>query len=1029
MLLGSRSIRCAALLAALAGSPVAWTQSVKLNLPLPLSPSRNGGDVTAFVLSPDEERVVYLAREEGDARAELYSLPLDGASPAVKLTGSVPAPETLQSESLQFTADGAEVLFVAFAGEPSQEDGNDVFRLYRVSASGDTGPRLVARIGYEGFHVVGDSVAFLVPDENYEDDLFGVPLDTRTAPVLLAENVELIGTTDKQVVYLQVRAGNPTYELFGIKPDGTGRVRLDGPFVPGGHITGQVQIAPDGSTVAYRADQLTDGQFELFRVPIDGGQPAVRLSGTLPADRDVGPEFVISPDSTRVLFQSNRDAGNVEELYSAPLDASSSPVKVNGSLVPQGQISEARFSSDGTRVLYRADARVARKQQLFSAASDGSGTALLLTPFDAPRDVESFTVAANGRAFFLADLEQNGVEELYSVPMDGSALPVRLSRISTADGDVTTYSVSRDGSRALFFADAEVDQRVDLFAAPADGSAPPSRIDVSGHPLRARLDALGTHVFYTADEHLVGQLDLLRRPADASAASETLNRALSAGDVQGDVTTFDIAPPGERVVYKADQTADDVDELVSVDLARPREHAFLNDPSPRKFIFSFRAIGQRVVYIQDGQADQGLFSVPLDRSQAPVQLGPTSIVYLFRPTSDGQRVVFLSRALPHDSNTPEQLFVAPVDGSTPAVLVSGTPVERGDVDWAFTLTPDGARVVYRADATVDERFELYSAPLDGSSVPSAISGVLVEGGDVLKGHSSDGPLITPDSRFAVYRADAEIDGRAELFRASVDGTQPPVKLSGPIVNGGGVEPRFLLTADGQRAVFVADRLVDQRFELFSSSLDGNALPVRLNGELTPGGDVSRFALTPDGSQVVYLADALKDERQELFVASTLGARGEQRLSATPVEGGSVQDFVIDPGGRFVVYLADQELDERTELYSVPLDGSAAPRRLNAPLPAGSVVASHYLITPDSRGVVYLEAKKVGSEWLGELFHAPIDPRGVVTRLSGPMVPGGGVTFFGLVPGGRGVVYVANQDDVHAYELYLSRLRPLVRSSR
>jgi hypothetical protein len=40
----------------------------------------------------------------------------------------------------------------------------------------------------------------------------------------------------------------------------------------------QAAISPDGEQVAYLADQITDGRYELFSVPIDGSAAPVRLS-------------------------------------------------------------------------------------------------------------------------------------------------------------------------------------------------------------------------------------------------------------------------------------------------------------------------------------------------------------------------------------------------------------------------------------------------------------------------------------------------------------------------------------------------------------------------------------------------------------------------------------------------------------------------------------------------------------------------------------------------------------------------------
>jgi len=60
------------------------------------------------------------------------------------------------------------------------------------------------------------------------------------------------------------------------------------------------------------------------------------------------------------------------------------------------------------------------------------------------------------------------------------------------------------------------------------------------------------------------------------------------------------------------------------------------------------------------------------------------------------------------------LFKVPLDGSTEAIPLSPPLVAGGDVLGFFIVSPDGGRVVYRADQDTDEVFELYASKLDGT---------------------------------------------------------------------------------------------------------------------------------------------------------------------------------------------------------------------------------------------------------------------------------------------------------------------------
>src|SRR5262245_21807467 len=65
--------------------------------------------------------------------------------------------------------------------------------------------------------------------------------------------------------------------------------KLAGPFLQtaGGGDVQELRASPDGTRVAYRADEETYGVFELFVAPTDGRAPAVKLSGAMTAGGDV----------------------------------------------------------------------------------------------------------------------------------------------------------------------------------------------------------------------------------------------------------------------------------------------------------------------------------------------------------------------------------------------------------------------------------------------------------------------------------------------------------------------------------------------------------------------------------------------------------------------------------------------------------------------------------------------------------------------------------------------------------------------
>lgn len=206
------------------------------------------------------------------------------------------------------------------------------------------------------------------------------------------------------------------------------------------------------------------------------------------------------------------------------------------------------------------------------------------------------------------------------------------------------------------------------------------------------------------------------------------------------------------------------------------------------------------------------------------------------------------------------LLVATASADLVNRKISGTMPAFGEVS-DVEISPDGQTVVYIADQEVDEKFELYSVPLDGSSPPVKLNGPLVSGGSIFFDFK-----ISPDSSRVVFRADYQTNDVVELGSAPIDGSAAPVKLNGPLVSGGDVIGLFQISPDSSRVAYTADQETDEMDELFGVPLDGSGSPVRLNGPLVGGGDVIGIPqFSPDSSRVIYIADQDTDEVFELFV--------------------------------------------------------------------------------------------------------------------------------------------------------------------
>jgi len=477
--------------------------------------------------------------------------------------------------------------------------------------------------------------------------------------------------------------------------------------------------------------------------------------------------------------------------------------------------------------------------------------------------------------------------------------------------------------------------------------------------------------------------------------------------------------------------------------------------------FVFSPDGQRVAYSirRQGQSANEIHTVLVDGSAPPQPLnrtladGDSVVQYIVAP--DGSRIVYVTSSM--------KLYSVPSDGSATETQL-GERLDGGFSNGViespgFAYSPDGLRVVYRAQDD-SGRFALYSVLADGSAAAIKLSGPLAPDTDV-----DFYFVVSPDSRCVVYLTGSEIDQTFDLYSVPVDGTAAPVKLNGPLNPGSGVAQGFVIAPDGRRVFYLVD-------DLYSVPIDGSASPVDI-GQLLPTKFSTFFRLTPDATHAIYDASDLQTAQTEIYSVPLDERSTPAKLNGPIVDGGTgvhhplgLEPFSISGDSRRVVYTADQEVLGKAEFYSVPVDGGGASVKLNGdlcgqslvvfsqispdsqyfvyvapqatprclyqvfsrridgsgspmqlsgtflgpqPQPNGFPQAPRFRITPDSRQVVYVADQDSDLVW--ELYVAPIDGNGAPMKLNGPVTKGVDLVSFSITPDGSRVVYLADQTDV------------------
>lgn len=1015
-----RCVPCLGHTAALLFLPLAQSRSYQVNPVRDLIPS---ADVVFTEVSPDESWIVYIATEAGNPSYGLYSAPSDGSALPSRIAG-ITEPRTGPGE-FQISPDGSRVLYLAGDQEP--------YQLFSAPIDGSSAAVELAGPHVTRFLVTADSTRVVFRGDLFVDQrflLWSVPIAGGSA---LEENGTLPAARDVEqfvltpdgtrAVYRADADVNNLYELYSalIGP-ASGVVKLNSQLVFGGEVQPEFQLAGGGSRVIYRADQATNGVFELFSVPVDGSASAVQVNQPLGPLRIVQSDFNVSPDGARVVYRANPSLDGTVQLFSAPSDGSGPVISLTPALVTNGNVSAfPRISPDSAHVVYRADALTAGLEELFAVPIDGSTAAVRLNDPIPPGQAlqREFAIAPLGGrvAFLVGSFLAN---TLFSAPVDGSAAALALD----PDDSFLRHDlvIGPHGAR-LFYVKSSGDV-ASLWGVLLNGSSPPVALSSGLAVGNFRVVANGTALLYEADEDVASVLELFARNSNGAASPVQFSLEFAADVRAGRIEAMRVA--GERVVYSDSVGDSDVFSLYSVPIAGHRAPICISaggdpllDVESTSATLAIGAGGTRAVFLGRRSGNVELFSAPILGSAPPVVLsGPMQAVgnvSSFTLSLDGSSVAYLAD---QELDGVIEVYRTPVDGSSGPTKLSAALVAGGDVI-RFCSSADGARVIYVADQEIDEAFELYST--DGLGSPQKLSGSLIAAGDV-----QVDALLSADGAWAFYRADAQLDGRVELFRAPSDGSTSAVPLSGTIVAGGLVRDGFGVTPDAARVVFRADREAALQVELYSAPADGSAPPLHLSSDGDASSHTSSLLLDPTGARAVFRYDRA-GEAAKLFSVPVDGSAAQTLLSPLPnsEEVGELDEaspfppeIQITSDGARVVYTLGS--GPSTKIYASPLDGSAPPIRLNSSVLASGEMAS-FLVAPSGARVAYLGWMPFSTR--AQVFDVPIDRRREPMRLH-PELPDslvGAQHDYAFGPGSATLLYRLDLDRATSFDLFAALL--------
>ena len=243
-----------------------------------------------------------------------------------------------------------------------------------------------------------------------------------------------------------------------------------------------------------------------------------------------------------------------------------------------------------------------------------------------------------------------------------------------------------------------------------------------------------------------------------------------------------------------------------------------------------------------------------------------------------------------------------------------------------------------------------AASAGGGRAASAAQGVR------LSLNPAGGPLLAGNERAVFVERDSGLAQDA-IWSVRLDGTgRARISPDVPLAKLGG----FLVTADGARVVFRADGDADGRYRLFSAPADGAAAANPIEGApIDPAlADVKSFKLTADGTRAIFLANLDEVAKFELYSVPVTGGPPTRLLLALPE---LIQDYRLSPTAEWmVIQFRNPAHTGHYDLYQAETDQASLPERINDSLAAPAEQIWSWQLSPTGEHVVWISNEDGGT---------------------------------------------------------------------
>lgn len=275
------------------------------------------------------------------------------------------------------------------------------------------------------------------------------------------------------------------------------------------------QWAPMGLSLAYTADEDSEGVVELYALAPDGGDKR-KLSAALNTNQDVS-AFAWAPDGTAVAYRAGSSAHS--DLFAAAANGSANWLLSAGVTNPGVDADTFSWAPDTQAVAYTVLDTMRSTSLLYVVAANGGGNTLISTNVPDSGQTIWFKWSPDAaKLMFAADPENDGSQALFTANASGGGLVELTNGGNLSVGSALTRW-SPDGTRIALPVDLNTPGTFDLFVATTDGSSMANLTDlepVNGALIDVRWSPDATQLVYRTLDLGTSQIATVATEADGA---------------------------------------------------------------------------------------------------------------------------------------------------------------------------------------------------------------------------------------------------------------------------------------------------------------------------------------------------------------------------------------------------------------------------------------------------------------------------------------------------------------------------------